>query len=171
MTINLKHQTMLPLTVLALAALGVIAGPVSAHADPLRAEQGTCLEGEVELRQVSPDGKVSFKCLSGRQNTCLEGEVELRQSSPDGRASFKCLPGRQAPAQQAPAKATATVAGDVDVYNAKNEPDGAGQVVGILRVGQEVGLVGNCSPEAWCQVTGDTVPGGTGWVWGHLQLP
>jgi hypothetical protein len=66
---------------------------------------------------------------------------------------------------------TATVVEDVDVYDAKNEPDGVGHVVGILRGGKQVGLVGSCAPSSWCQVSGDSVPGGTGWVWGHLQLP
>lgn len=65
---------------------------------------------------------------------------------------------------------TATVAADVDVYNTKNEPDGAGQVVGILRQGGTVTLNGDCAPESWCEVSGDAVPGGQGWVWGHLNL-
>ncbi|MDQ8732841.1 SH3 domain-containing protein [Bradyrhizobium sp. LHD-71] len=69
-----------------------------------------------------------------------------------------------------PGTATATVIGDVDVYNNKNEPDGAGQVVGTLAAGTQVQLVGNCRPEDWCQVSGPNVPGGTGWVWGHLQF-
>ncbi|MFF7751284.1 CAP domain-containing protein [Streptomyces sp. NPDC007971] len=70
-----------------------------------------------------------------------------------------------------PAERMATVAGeDVDVYNVKNEPDGAGRVIGILRVGQQVKLVGSCQLESWCQVAGDNVPGGNGWVWGHLQF-
>lgn len=71
----------------------------------------------------------------------------------------------------APAAPTATVAADVDVYNAKNEPGGAGQVVGILRQGGAVKLLGDCAPESWCEVSGDVVPGGHGWVWGHLNLP
>lgn len=78
------------------------------------------------------------------------------------------LPALNGPVPIAP---TATVAGDVDVYNAKNEPDGAGQVVGILRQGGAVKLVGDCAPESWCEVSGDVVPGGHGWVWGHLNLP
>ena len=78
------------------------------------------------------------------------------------------LPAFSGPVQNAP---TATVAGDVDVYNAKNEPDGAGQVVGILREGGAVKLMGGCAPESWCEVSGDVVPGGRGWVWGHLILP
>lgn len=78
------------------------------------------------------------------------------------------LPKLNGPAPSAP---TATVAADVDVYNSKNEPDGAGQVVGILRQGATVTLAGNCAPESWCQVSGDSVPSGQGWVWGHLNLP
>lgn len=66
---------------------------------------------------------------------------------------------------------TASVAADVDVYNAKNEPDGAGKVVGILRQGGTVTLMSDCTPESWCEVSGDAVPGGRGWVWGHLNLP
>ncbi|MEV5802089.1 SH3 domain-containing protein, partial [Streptomyces collinus] len=70
-----------------------------------------------------------------------------------------------------PAGRMATVVGeDVDVYNVKNEPDGAGRVIGILRVGQQVELVGRCERESWCQVAGGNVPGGSGWVWGHLQF-
>jgi hypothetical protein len=80
-------------------------------------------------------------------------------------------PGRVTPPKAKPA---ATVAADVDVYNVKNEPEGAGQVVGILRAEprpQKVELVGSCAPESWCQVSGPNVPGGNGWVWGHLELP
>lgn len=78
------------------------------------------------------------------------------------------LPDLNGPVPSAP---NATVAADVDVYNAKNEPDGAGQVVGILRQGGAVKLVGDCAQESWCEVSGDVVPGGHGWVWGHLNLP
>ena len=65
---------------------------------------------------------------------------------------------------------TATVTNDVDLYNKKNEPDGAGQVVGMLNSGTQVQLVGSCEPSSWCQVGGPNVPGGNGWVWGNLQL-
>ncbi|AFU02541.1 SH3 domain-containing protein [Nocardia brasiliensis] len=61
----------------------------------------------------------------------------------------------------------ATVTEDVDVYDA---PGGAGDVLGVLRQGQQVTLVGNCNRNDWCQVTGPAVPGGTGWVWGALQF-
>jgi hypothetical protein len=70
-----------------------------------------------------------------------------------------------------PATPSATVTSDVDVYNAKNEPDGAGHVVGILRSGSQVQLVGSCQSQSWCQVSGAAVPSGKGWVWGALQLP
>jgi hypothetical protein len=76
------------------------------------------------------------------------------------------LPDFDGPVPNAP---TATVAADVDVYTAKNEPAGAGQVEGILRQGGAVTLVGDCAPESWCEVSGDAVPGGHGWVWGHLN--
>lgn len=81
-------------------------------------------------------------------------------------------PKRLGRAPTAPAPRIATVVGeDVDVYDAKNEPNGAGKVVGMLRVGQTVELVGNCAPQDWCEVKGAAVPTGDGWVWGHLQLP
>ncbi len=67
-------------------------------------------------------------------------------------------------------KPTAIVNSDVDVYNAKNEPDGAGQVVGILGSGSSVELLGPCQKDSWCNVSGDAVPGGSGWVWGALNL-
>ncbi len=73
-------------------------------------------------------------------------------------------------APDVPAKPAATVTSDVDVYNAKNEPDGTGQVVGMLRNGSQVELIGSCQPESWCQVSGQAVPGGQGWVWGALQF-
>jgi hypothetical protein len=76
-----------------------------------------------------------------------------------------------APAPEAPpAPKLATVISDVDVYNQKNEPDGAGNVIGILRQGTKVQLAGTCAPSSWCQVSGPNVPGGNGWVWGHLQF-
>jgi hypothetical protein len=75
------------------------------------------------------------------------------------------------PGSPGPAASTATVLDDVDVYNVKNEPDGTGHIVGILRAKSQVQLVGSCQPKSWCQVSGSAVPGGTGWVWGALQLP
>jgi hypothetical protein len=100
---------------------------------------------------------------------------ELPSARWDSTVPLKCLdaPPPPAPGRQlgkSPIFAT-VIGGDVDVYNVKNEPEGAGQVVGILRVGDEVELVEKCAPESWCNVSGPKVPGGNGWIWGHLQLP
>jgi hypothetical protein len=65
---------------------------------------------------------------------------------------------------------TAKVVSDVDVYDHKNEPDGAGQFVGILRSPNTVQLLGPCQKKAWCNVSGDAVPTGSGWVWGALDF-
>jgi hypothetical protein len=56
------------------------------------------------------------------------------------------------------------------IGNAKTEPDGAGRVVGILRSGSTVQLLGPCAKDSWCNVAGDAVPGGSGWVWGALNV-
>jgi hypothetical protein len=70
-----------------------------------------------------------------------------------------------------PAASTATVTSDVDLYNVKNEPDGTGHIIGMLRSGSQVQIVGSCQPQSWCQVQGAAVPTGHGWAWGALQLP
>ena len=81
--------------------------------------------------------------------------------------SIRALPCITAAAQQA----TATVTGeDVDVYPARNDKNDQ-PVIGVLRVGDKVTLVGDCKPEDWCNVSGPAVPNGNGWIWGHLQLP
>lgn len=56
-----------------------------------------------------------------------------------------------------------TVTGDVDVYDI---PDGVGQVIGMLRQGQQVPLV-LCRPDQWCKIRGNG-PGGMAWVWGEF---
>jgi hypothetical protein len=75
-----------------------------------------------------------------------------------------------APPQQPPPTPKATVTGDVDVYAAPNINDDL-TPLGILKGGKQVELVGPCQPEDWCQVKGPDVPGGQGFIWGHLQLP
>jgi len=64
---------------------------------------------------------------------------------------------------------SARVVSDVDVYDNKNEPDGAGTFVGILRAPSAVSLLTPCSVKQWCKVSGDAVPTGVGWVWGALE--
>lgn len=95
--------------------------------------------------------------------------------------AFDCAkraPAPKPPAQSAPApaaKKTATVTGDVDVYNIAwgEEPDEngvAGAKIGMLRAGQQVELAGACNPNDWCKVLSPELPGGDGFVWGHLSL-
>ena|ERR1700712_3882405 len=77
----------------------------------------------------------------------------------------KALPPGVGP--QSPAPAVATVSSDVDVYD---DPSGGGTIVGILRAGQQVDLIGVCKKNDWCHVVGPAVPGGRGWVFGALQF-
>jgi hypothetical protein len=100
-----------------------------------------------------------------------QGAPALRCVSSAQEAPPAEAPAAVAPAPEAAPKSAIVVA-DVDVYNAKNEPDGAGQVIGILRAGQQVTLVGDCAPSSWCEVVSEFIPGqDVVWVWGHLQLP
>jgi len=69
--------------------------------------------------------------------------------------------------EDVPVTKTATVTSDVDVYDA---PGGNGKFTGILRRGSTVQLLGSCTPNSWCQVSGNAVPRGNGWVWGSLQF-
>jgi hypothetical protein len=65
----------------------------------------------------------------------------------------------------------ATVVGeDVNVYDAINFPEGSANYLGILRVGSQVELVGNCNKDDWCDVKGPAVPTGKGFIWGHLEF-
>jgi hypothetical protein len=80
-----------------------------------------------------------------------------------------------APQQPAPQKTMATVTGDVAVYNiAHDEVDTGDGVVGVqigtLRAGQQVELGGPCNPNQWCKVISPDLPGGNGFVSGHLQF-
>jgi hypothetical protein len=85
-------------------------------------------------------------------------------------------PAAPPPQQPAPPqKKMATVTGDVDVYNiaADDVPgeDGVvGMKIGMLRAGQQVELGGPCNPDDWCKVLSSDLPGGLGFVWGHLQI-
>jgi hypothetical protein len=98
------------------------------------------------------------------------GETVFQPTAWDSINPLNC-PAAQAQNPPAATQPVVTVNDDVDVYNVKNEPDGTGHIVGILRAKSQVQLVGSCQPKSWCQVSGSPVPGGTGWVWGALQLP
>jgi hypothetical protein len=56
---------------------------------------------------------------------------------------------------------TAKVIADVDVYA---KPGGNGDPIGILRAGESVTLLSACA-DNWCNVSGEAVPGGKGWVY------
>jgi hypothetical protein len=110
----------------------------------------------------------------------VENGFTYDKSAPESSASwhsftqFKCL-AAPPPPPAPPQKATATVTGDVDVYNIAqgDEPDEngvRGVVIGMLRAGQQVELGGPCKPNDWCKVLVPELPGGNGFVWGHLQF-
>ena len=95
--------------------------------------------------------------------------------------TFDCAkraPAPKPPAQSAPApaaKKTATVTGDVDVYNIAwgEEPDENGVVgvkIGMLSAGDTVELGGPCKPNDWCKVLTPKLPGNLGFIWGHLSF-
>jgi len=81
-----------------------------------------------------------------------------------------------APQQPAPPeKKMATVTGDVDVYNIAHDDvdtgDGVvGAKIGTLRTGQRVEIGDPCNPNGWCKVLAPELPGGNGFVLGHIQL-
>ncbi|RDH75986.1 hypothetical protein DVS77_23160 [Mycolicibacterium moriokaense] len=99
---------------------------------------------------------------------------------------FTCVKREAAPADNTPAQpgqdtpkidpngpvvagTAARVSSDVDVYDNKNEPDGAGTIIGILKVDAPVQLLTDCQKKSWCKVSGDKVPTGSGWIWGALD--
>ena len=82
-----------------------------------------------------------------------------------------CLQTGAQPDPGPPPPPMATVVGEaVDVYERPNINDDL-TPIGILQVNKQVQLVGDCQPEAWCQVKGPDVPTGQGFIWGHLDLP
>ena len=60
-----------------------------------------------------------------------------------------------------PAKKTATVTKDVDVYDAQG---GNGNKIGEIKTPNTVELAGACQ-DNWCNVRGAAVPTGNGWVY------
>jgi hypothetical protein len=91
---------------------------------------------------------------------------------------FDCATPAAQPAAPPPAAQpkTATVAGDVDVYNiaADEVPDeGSGVVgtkIGMLPAGKQVQLAKPCKADDWCQVLAPELPNGNGFIWGHLTF-
>jgi hypothetical protein len=97
-------------------------------------------------------------------------KIEFEPGEWDSINKLECPAAGNTDPKPADQKPSATVTSDVDVYNVKNEPDGTGHVVGTLRAGNKVQLLGTCKKESWCNVSGDAVPGGSGWVWGALDF-
>jgi hypothetical protein len=91
---------------------------------------------------------------------------------------FDCATPAPAPAPppKPAAPRTATVTGDVDVYNiawgdVPDEETGVvGVKIGMLRAGQKVEIGDPCKPNDWCKVLTPELPGGLGFVWGHLSF-
>jgi hypothetical protein len=122
----------------------------------------------------------------GRYTGSVDDDVHLRGESvdevnPSSKAFYRstfpigCItpaaPPPKSPEEQAPKPVMATVVGeDVDVYNIAAGDDEGGVVIGMLRVGRQVELAGPCQPNDWCKVLVPELPGGNGFVWGHLQF-
>jgi hypothetical protein len=74
-------------------------------------------------------------------------------AAPAPAAPAPAAPAPAAPAPAAPAAPTATVTSDVDHYSL---PNGEGDVIGILRVGQVLKVAAPCPAEDWCNFTDGT---------------
>lgn len=104
---------------------------------------------------------------SSRALKCMDLDIETTPRP--GPIDTAPEPAPQPPPAPPAGPKTATVVGEsVDVYSARAHE--GGKVIGVLPVGTQVQLVGACQPQDWCQVSGNAVPNGQGWVWGHLQL-
>ena len=121
--------------------------------------------GPTLIGQINDDGSASGGGFWGPDP---DGGVDWRTRYPD---RIRCThqaagpaPAPNQPAQQGPARASAQVNGDVDVYD---NPGGNGTIRGILRKFDTVTLV-SCGDDNWCHVSGRAVPTGDGWVWGDF---
>jgi hypothetical protein len=74
------------------------------------------------------------------------------------------LPGHNSHGNPAPAAAGATITGDVDIYKS---PGGGGKPYDMVRSGTKV-TVDTRQSDNWVKISGDGVPGGSGWVWGDF---
>jgi hypothetical protein len=107
-----------------------------------------------------------------------------------GAGSLKCQPGAMpgggaiivTPAPgvtPAPFWNTANVKDDAYVFDVKDVPQGTGHVLGTVRRGTQVVLIGDCPPTDWCQISnaeihlsdGSTKKNVQGWVGGIALTP
>jgi hypothetical protein len=114
-------------------------------------------EAEAEGAALSKlgDGKVLVSVCAG-----FGGEPSGR----GGVAQIAPPPAAPAPAPAPPAAIasqykTATVTGDVDIYDV---PGGEGKVIGMLEGGEGQHVQAKCRDDSWCEVSGK------GWVWGDF---
>jgi hypothetical protein len=116
---------------------------------------GTVREGGTVAGQTSQAG--TNNSATWESVTALKCIVEAAppQQPPPGQQ-------QKPPDPETPPPLTATVNGDVDLYDV---PGGDGNVIGILRDGEVVSLPRPCPPAEWCEVTGK------GWVWGDFLQP
>jgi hypothetical protein len=89
------------------------------------------------------------------------GRCWLKNQVPAAGKDICCWTGVRKASASPPSAGTATVIADVDVYDA---PGGNGNVIGALQAGRTVQLLSVCV-DNWCNVAGNTVPGGRGWVY------
>jgi hypothetical protein len=118
------------------------------------------LAGGLGVSEAAAEGNALGKFGGGR---VLVSVCPGSSGNPMGRGGAMKLPSPPPPPAPAPAPApqvlTATVTGDVDVYDA---PGGTGKVLGILQKDKQVQLATPCRADNWCEVRG------IGWVWGDF---
>ena len=155
------------------ANMGGYGGPDPSFGNVTGGLNGGHAEIRVDWDQGPFHGTYSRFVGDVRDDLTLDG-VALNTYQPGTMAwhmegTAECVAAKPATSPSSDLK-TARVVSDVDVYDAKNEPDGAGVFVGILHSGNTVQLLGPCQKKAWCNVSGDAVPTGSGWVWGALDF-
>jgi hypothetical protein len=110
------------------------------------------------------------------RGTGAAGRCYLKDPAPGTRADACCVSGLRGkglgkPKTSTPAPSPGTpsmgAALDVDVYDA---PGGNGKKLGVLRKGSVVSLLRPCE-DSWCNVAGNAVPTGKGWVYSGPDYP
>ena len=141
---------------------------ITSHFTGTIADDGTAKGTAVDNKnyQVGWASQGAFSCIdvpaaAAVDNPPVQANPAPKPAAPD--------PPKLDPNGPVPAGTPARVSSDVDVYDEKNEPDGAGTITGMLNTGTSVELITACTKKSWCKVSGDQVPNGSGWVWGSLD--
>jgi hypothetical protein len=164
-SVNSKGQTLGPSAV----TFFRFSGTNGVYGNASGSISGTAINLNVNWSDGSPGQYVGTIDPNGvPHGYVLNGGADWKSDAPLTCVTSAPPNGPETPPGGPAAPATATVVGeDVDVYDV---PGGNGNVIGILRVNNQVQLVGTCKPQDWCEVQGAAVPTGKGWVWGHLQF-